>query len=165
MKNNIDRMQVDKVDYLSDKELQSLIQNMEQEDMIHAPHYLKESILEKIKSEERVTSISSHRSSKVQLITYAMKVGVAAAAAIVLLLLIPVGDLGGLPDEEIRYEEWLNNQKDIDEKQKYQEKYEENWKKDSYEYYKENKSIYDTTNEICSKLLEKTNKLFGKEDK
>lgn len=159
MKNNIVRMQKDKQDYLSDKELQNLIDSVEQEEMIYAPQYLKESILDKIMSEERINASSSHRSSKVQLITYAMKVG--AAAAIVLLVLIPVKDYGSFPDEETRYEEWLDYQNQMDDK----ERYEKTWDKESSEYYKENKSIYETTNEICSKLLEKTNKLFGKEDK
>ena len=161
LKNNIDRMQVDKVDYLSDKDLQSLIQSIEQEDMIHAPHYMKQSIMDQIESEERVTAISSYRSSKVQLLTYAMKVGVAAAAAIILLVLIPVNDYGNFPDDGTRYEEWLDYQNSIGDK----ERYEEALDKGSSGYYKENKSIYDTTNEICSKLLEKTNKLFGREDK
>lgn len=161
MKNNIVRMQKDKQDYLSEKELQSLIDSIEQEEMVHAPQYLKESILDKIMSEERINASSSHRSSKVQLITYAMKVGAAAAAAIVLLVLIPVKDYGSFPDEETRYEEWLDYQNQVDDK----ERYEETWDKENSEYYKGNKSIYETTNEICSKILEKTNKLFGKEDK
>lgn len=154
-------MQEDTLDYLSDEELQSLIESIEQEDMIHAPYYIKQSILDQVESEERITAISSHRSSKVQLITYAMKVGVAAAAAIVLLVLIPVKDYGSFPDDETRYEEWLEYQNPIDDKYRY----EEAWDKGNSEYYKENKSIYDATNEICSKLLEKTNKLFGREDK
>lgn len=161
LKNNVARMQEDKLDYLSDEELQSLIESIEQEDMIHAPHYIKQSILDQVESEERITAISSHRSSKVQLITYTMKVGVAAAAAIVLLVLIPVKDYGSFPDDETRYEEWLEYQNPIEDKGRY----EEDWDEKSSEYYKENKSIYDATNEICSKLLEKTNKLFGREDK
>lgn len=161
MKNNIVRMQKDKQDYLSEKELQSLIDSIEQEEMVHAPQYLKESILDKIMSEERINSSSSHRSSKVQLITYAMKVGAAAAAAIVLLVLIPVKDHCSFMDEETRYEEWLDYQNQIDDKKKY----EETWEEENYGIYKGNKSIYETTNEICSKILEKTNKLFGKEDK
>lgn len=59
MKNNIVRMQKDKQDYLSEKELQSLIDSIEQEEMVHAPQYLKESILDKIMSEERINASSS----------------------------------------------------------------------------------------------------------
>lgn len=161
LKNNVVRMQEDNLYYLSDEELESLIESIEQEELIHAPHYMKQSILEQVESEERINAISSHRSSKVQLVTYALKIGVAAAAAIVLLVLIPVKDYGSFPDNEARYEEWLDYQNPIDDK----ERYEEALDKESSEYYKENKSIYDTTNEICSKILKKTNKLFGREDK
>lgn len=160
LKNNVVRMQEDNLYYLSDEELQSLIESIEQEELIHAPHYMKQSILEQVESEERINAISSHRSSKVQLVTYALKIGVAAAAAIVLLVLIPVEDYGSFPDNEARYEEWLDYQNPIDDKERYEEALVE-----SSEYYKENKSIYDTTNEICSKILKKTNKLFGREDK
>lgn len=161
MKNNVARIREDKLDYLSDEELQCLIESIEQEELIQAPHYMKQSILDQVESEERINAISTHRSSKVQLITYAMKVGVAAAAAIVLLVLIPVNDYSSFPDEEAKYEEWLEYQNSTDDK----ERYEEVWDKGSTEYYKENKSLYDTTNEICSKILEKTNKLFSREDK
>ena len=161
MKNNIARIREDKLDYLSDEELQCLIESIEQEELIQAPHYMKQSILDQVESEERINAISTHRSSKVQLITYAMKVGVAAAAAIVLLVLIPVNDYSSFPDEEAKYEEWLEYQNSTDDK----ERYEEVWDNGSTEYYKENKSLYDTTNEICSKILEKTNKLFNREDK
>lgn len=47
-------MKEDKLNYLSDKELQSLIEEIEQEDMVHAPHNMKQSILDRIESEERV---------------------------------------------------------------------------------------------------------------
>lgn len=161
LKNIVVRMQEDELNYLSDKELQSLIEGVEQEAMIHAPHYMKQSILDRIESEERVTAISSHRSSKVQLITYAMKVGVAAAAAIVLLVLIPAKDYGNFPDDGTKYEEWLDYQNSTEDKVRY----EEAWDKENTEYYKENKSIYDATNELSSNLLKKTNKLFGREDK
>ena len=161
LKNNVARIREDKLDYLSDEELQCLIESIEQEELIQAPHYMKQSILDQVESEERINAISTHRSSKVQLITYAMKVGVAAAAAIVLLVLIPVNDYSSFPDEEAKYEEWLEYQNSTDDK----ERYEEVWDKGSTEYYKENKSLYDTTNEICSKILEKTNKLFNREDK
>ena len=107
MKNNVARIREDKLDYLSDEELQCLIESIEQEELIQAPHYMKQSILDQVESEERINAISTHRSSKVQLITSAMKVGVAAAAAIVLLVLIPVNDYSSFPDEEAKYEEWL----------------------------------------------------------
>lgn len=149
-------MQEDKPNYLSDEELQNLIQSVEQEGTIHAPQYMKESILNQIQRQETVTAISNHRSSKIQLITYSMKVFVAAAAAIALIILIPVKDPGSFPEEKASYEQWVNQQNGKDE---------EVDNKDRYDYDKQRKSIYDTTNKICSKLLEKTNKLFDREDK
>lgn len=153
-------MQEDKPNYLSDEELQNLIQSVEQEGTIHAPQYMKESILNQIQRQETVIAISNHRSSKIQLITYSMKVLVAAAAAIALIILIPVKDPGSFQEEKASYEQWVNQQNGKGEEVEYGVD-----SKDRYDYDKKSKSIYDTTNKICSKLLEKTNKIFDREDK
>jgi hypothetical protein len=153
-------MQDDKQNYLSDEELQKLIRSVEQEGTIHAPQYMKESILNQIQRQESVTAISNHRSSKIQLITYSAKVLVAAAAAIVLTVLIPIKDPVSFADEKVSSEQWVNHQNGKDEEIKYNE-----YGKTGEGYKEESKSIYDTTNKICSKLLEKTNKLFDREDK
>lgn len=157
-------MQDDKTNYLSDEDLQSLIQSVEQEGMLHAPQYMKESILNQIQTEERVSDISSHRSNNVQLITYTLKVGVAMAAAIALIVLVPVREFGSYSDEDTRYEraryeEWLDYQSGSDKAE-----YEENREKEKSKYLEERKSMYDTTNEISSNLLNKVNKIFGVED-
>ena len=157
-------MQDDKTNYLSDEDLQSLIQSVEQEGMLHAPQYMKESILNQIQTEERVSDISSHRSNNVQLITYTLKVGVAMAAAIALIVLVPVRECGSYSDEDTRYEraryeEWLDYQSGSDKAE-----YEENREKEKSKYLEERKSMYDTTNEISSNLLNKVNKIFGVED-
>ncbi|WP_455714901.1 hypothetical protein [Anaerosporobacter sp.] len=135
-------MQHDKPEYLSDEELQNLIQSIEQEGITHAPQYMKQSILDQIQREENMAAISNHRSSKIQLFTYAMKVGVAAAAAIVLVVLIPVKDSGSLSEEKVSYEQWFNSKYD-NEGIKYEE-----YNKDRNNYSKESKSIYDTTNKL-----------------
>lgn len=157
-------MQDDKTNYLSDEDLQSLIQSVEQEGMLHAPQYMKESILNQIQTKERVSDISSHRSNNVQLITYTLKVGVAMAAAIALIVLVPVREFGSYSDEDTRYErasyeEWLDYQSGSDKAE-----YEENREKEKSKYLEERKSMYDTTNEISSNLLNKVNKIFGVED-
>lgn len=157
-------MQDDKTNYLSDEDLQSLIQSVEQEGMLHAPQYMKESILNQIQTKERVSDISSHRSNNVQLITYTLKVGVAMAAAIALIVLVPVREFGRYSDEDTRYEraryeEWLDYQSGSDKAE-----YEENREKEKSKYLEERKSMYDTTNEISSNLLNKVNKIFGVED-
>ena len=157
-------MQDDKTNYLSDEDLQSLIQSVEQEGMLHAPQYMKESILNQIQTKEHVSAISSNCSNNVQLITYTLKVGVAMAAAIALIVLVPVREFGSYSDEDTRNErarneEWLDYQSSSDKAE-----YEENRKKEKTKYLEERKSMYDTTNEISSNLLNKVNKIFGVED-
>lgn len=71
-----------KMNYLTDEELEKLIADVELHDMLTCPSYVGQEILEK-------TQVSL-RKKKLQFYAYSFKVCAAAAAAIVLLFTIPV---------------------------------------------------------------------------
>ncbi|WP_167957506.1 hypothetical protein [Anaerosporobacter faecicola] len=145
---------------LSEEELQRFIARVEEEGLIKAPEYMQQRVLQQLGQEQLVNRSSS---GSIQFITYAMKVTVAAAAAIALLILMPMAGEGKLfgetgEFEDSRYEQQMDSYNDNSNENNSNEDTSENQKK------KEKKSAYDSTNEFCSMILKKTNQLFGKED-
>lgn len=76
-------------EYLSDEALEALIRETEEGPMIKAPEYLEENILHKIEQQQKVIVYKEKVSAKRKLLTYSMKVMVAAAAAIAFLIVVP----------------------------------------------------------------------------
>ena len=73
----------------SDEEINSLINDVEDNIMLKAPPNLKNDILDKIKKDEEKTK---RHKDDVTLTFYSIKVGVTVAAAIVILLITPYSD-------------------------------------------------------------------------
>lgn len=73
----------------SDEEINSLINDVEDNFMLKAPPNLKNDILDKIKKDEEKTK---RHKDDVTLTFYSIKVGVTVAAAIVILLITPYSD-------------------------------------------------------------------------
>ena len=69
-------------EYLSDEDLMKLINGIESGAGLHAPAYLKEQMI--------AESRNAKMSSKTQLVMYSLKVSAAMAAAIVLLVFMPM---------------------------------------------------------------------------
>lgn len=76
-------------EYMPEEELEQLIQEVEEKNMLSAPSYLKNEIMEQI---HQVHKKEKHKDiqRKLSLLLYSMEVGVVAAAAVLLLFLIPV---------------------------------------------------------------------------
>ena len=70
--------------YLSDEELYELIGRVEEKEMLHAPAHLKENVLVQIRRKRR-------NAGKRQVFAYRVKVLVAMAAALAVLILMPDG--------------------------------------------------------------------------
>ena len=115
--------------YPTDEELNALIESLEQQ-KLYAPKHLKGQILEKVHSEELAEGISEVSESKnqdeqkknayqpVSLFTYGFKVAVGMAAALLMLVLLPVQEGRIAGSEQIArreqrqaedYKEWEEN--------------------------------------------------------
>ncbi len=95
------------MNYLTDEELEKLIQDVENQGMLHCPSYVRGEILQK-------TGVSLQK-RKMQFYLYSAKVCAAAAAAIFLLFTIPEGilpvsggDMAG--KEQFSFTDKLNKQ-------------------------------------------------------
>lgn len=76
-------------EYLSDEELEKLVDDIEAKPLCRAPEYLESMILNKAKTYDR----SVHRlSAGMQLFIYSVKIMAAAAAAITVILTVPMMD-------------------------------------------------------------------------
>lgn len=78
-----------KWEYLSDEELEKLVNEIEEKPLCRAPEYLESMILNKAKTYDR----NVHRlSAGMQLFIYGVKIMAAAAAAIAVILTVPMMD-------------------------------------------------------------------------
>lgn len=78
-----------KWEYLSDEELEQLVKEVEVKPLHPAPEYLKSMILDKTEAYDK----NGHKmSAGMQLFIYSIKIMAAAAAAIVVILTVPVMD-------------------------------------------------------------------------
>ena len=97
------RMDENKTGYLTDEELNRLISHVEKHEMLRAPYYLKAETMERL---ERALELQSRpvlprlpktrKEKKRELFLYSLKVGAAAAAAIVMLFSVPVKEFEDL---------------------------------------------------------------------
>lgn len=83
-------MDSDRLEYLSDKELEQLIGEVEGQEQLQAPSYLKRETLRKI--QRKYCPIVPIQKKKA-MILYRIKVGMAVAAAMIVLCILPVGEL------------------------------------------------------------------------
>lgn len=75
--------------YLSDEELEALIQEVEAKELISAPALLKEKILFQAAVEESKKERKKKRSKQTRLFAYTAKVALATAAALIILFSVP----------------------------------------------------------------------------
>lgn len=87
----------DQYQYMSDEELNKLIQDVEFTGMLSPPSYLKDQIMEKVISEKKeektlITTVdyNKKRNKQKQLFLYSMKVAAAAIAALYFLMTVPM---------------------------------------------------------------------------
>lgn len=96
-------MDKERESYLSDAELSALIEQVEEREMLKAPSYMKDEILfRRDASMRKIMPIPvpplTQRQRKRELFFYSLKVGLAGAAAIVMVFLFPVTESGeGFP--------------------------------------------------------------------
>ena len=143
-------------EYLSDEALEALIRETEEGPMIKAPEYLEENILHKI--EQKVIVYKEKVSAKRKLLTYSMKVMVAAAAAIAFLIVVPTVEQQSRPNMETYVAEAKEQvNKDLQEQK-------EKAKKRSEE---QNflQSVNDASSAFCDFITETTNGWFLKEER
>lgn len=94
-----------KQEYFSDDELEMFLEDVEQNEMHMAPFYLKREIMEQAFPEQKLRNVvdkkkTMSRAQRQKWIMYNCKVVLAAAAAIVVLFLLPTGENGSLWGEE-----------------------------------------------------------------
>lgn len=94
-----------KQEYFSDDELEMFLEDVEQNEMHMAPFYLKREIMEQAFPEQKLRNAvdkkkTMSRAQRQKWIVYNCKVVLAAAAAIVVLFLLPTGENGSLWGEE-----------------------------------------------------------------
>lgn len=80
--------------YLSEEELNALIEQVESQEILHAPTHLKYNVLEQIRQERR-------GAKKRQMFAYRAKVLIAMAAALTLLILMPDDRMEGVKNMSI----------------------------------------------------------------
>ena len=151
-------MREHRTDYLSEEELLTLINEVEQKEMFKAPQYLEEKILNSVKRQDQIVEYKDKISAKRKLMTYSLKVMVAAAAAIALLIVVPTVEQGSHLNSNFYVNQAIENtQKEIASQK------EEAVKKQEESSFLS--SMNEATNAFCNNLFERTNGLFQKEDK
>lgn len=75
--------------YPTDEELNSLIEELEKEEL-YAPAHLKEEILQRVVKESRLADAGRKRGKPVSLAVYSLKIAIGMAAAVMLVFLLPV---------------------------------------------------------------------------
>lgn len=84
---------IEKINYISDDELEHLINQVEQEELVAAPPDLVESILEAVEQEEKATSqpvpVKRIATKRKEFYAYSFRVITSVAAAIALVFLLP----------------------------------------------------------------------------
>lgn len=95
-----------KQQYFSDDELNSFLEDLEENDMHTAPFYLKEEIMKQAFPEQVITQIPLEkrklsREQKRKWIIYNCKITLAAAAAILLMFLMPTENSSVMSGEEV----------------------------------------------------------------
>ncbi|MBR1702779.1 MAG: hypothetical protein IJ716_12565 [Lachnospiraceae bacterium] len=91
-----------------DEELWKLIQELESGELLRAPSYLKREILDALPEEQPETRLETQRAGKsrfrrnLEWFGYALEVGAVTAAAVALVLLVPVQEeRGGIEPDEV----------------------------------------------------------------
>ncbi len=80
---------IEKLNYISDDELERLIHYVEQEELVAAPPDLMEHILEAIELSMPMTPVKNSRTKKKEFTAYCFRVITSVAAAVVLVFLLP----------------------------------------------------------------------------
>lgn len=94
---------------LSEEELARLIEQVEEQEMLHAPVHLKENVLARVRRQRQTAQ-------KLQLFSYRAKVLVGMAAALTVLFLVPVGERETNPSSEKFFDKMFwQEQADVDE--------------------------------------------------
>ena len=150
--------ETNRTDYLTEDELLALINEVEQKEMIAAPQYLEEKIVRKMRQQSQIVEYKDKISTNRKLLTYSLKIMVAAAAAIAILIVVPTVEQGS----------YLNTDTYVTQAREDTQK-ELAARKEEVEKQRKTSSVLETmndaTNAFCNQLFEGTNRLFQKEDK
>ena len=76
-------------EYPTDEELMLFIEKLEQEEL-YAPANLKEQILEKVFPKKEIEPVLQERAKRVSLLSYRLKIMGGMAAALLLLVMVPI---------------------------------------------------------------------------
>ena len=136
-------------EYLSDEALEALIRETEEGPMIKAPEYLEENILHKIEQQQKVIVYKEKVSAKRKLLTYSMKVMVAAAAAIAFLIRPNMETYVAEAKEQVNKD--LQEQKEKAKKRSEEQNFLQ--------------SVNDASSAFCNFITETTNGWFLKEER
>ena len=141
-------------DYLSDEELRQLIQDTEAKELISAPSYLEERVLEGVARERKFLQQRKNRKVSHRLFTYSLEVVIATAAAVAVMIVLPgvSNGTGGMGDSYVT--EQMKEQRERPVREEKDQK--ESWLIDG---------INSITGNICNSINEKTSLLVQKEDK
>ena len=91
--------------YPTDEELNSLIEEMEREEL-YAPAHLKEEILKRVEKESRQADAGRKSGKPVSLAVYTLKIAIGMAAAVMLVFFLPASDGSNISRaEEMQQEE------------------------------------------------------------
>lgn len=135
-------------EYLSDEELARLIEQLEGQEL-YAPKHLKEEILNKAfpkQTEQAQPKPKSTRRKPVSLFSYRLKIVAGMAAALIMLMLIPLGAGNGIYD---------NGMDDMTYRQKRMEDMEQEYLKSG------NESLNSFLNEGARRLNQEINSWFN----
>lgn len=139
-------------DYLSDKELEELILQVEEREMISAPEYLEHKIVDRLRHQEQLVEYKTKISAGRKLLSYSLKVAAASAAAIAFLIIVPAVERESGISEDITVIETQQEQRQEDEREDKREP-------------SLIQNINQKTNEFCGNLFRKSSAIFQKEDK
>ncbi|MBD5456317.1 MAG: hypothetical protein HDR23_07570 [Lachnospiraceae bacterium] len=91
--------------YPTDEELNSLIEELEQQEL-YAPAHLKEEILLAARTQVRQEEAGSKSSQPVSFLMYTLKMVVGMAAAVLLVFLIPSGNGSNISRAQVQEKKW-----------------------------------------------------------
>lgn len=146
-------------EYLSDQELQQLMQEAAQ-GQLAPPRYLEQQIIETSRQQSRSMRRKKAVSAKRQLLSYSAKVILASAASIALLFFVPmVEENSRMTPEQLQTYRNEMRQEAAEERESQMEAGRKQQEETGFLTW-----LNDTTGNFCSKFNEKTTSIFIRED-
>lgn len=101
-------MDPNRLEYLSEQELEQLILEVEAQELLQAPSYLRRETMQKLQRKYDPI-VPFQKKNKGTMAIYRIKVGMAVAAALIVLCILPEGSISGNTDErypDLQEREW-----------------------------------------------------------